>query len=99
MKKVFTLIDEKKKPARMVEAAKKTINKYIKRERKKTLTDGMDFWDFDCKYGADAEVALPVHFKQLFVAIDQAEKDELESFFVEIVAKEVKRTKKPTEGQ
>ena len=99
MKKVFTLIDENKKPARMVEAAKKTINKYIKRERKKTLTEGMDFWDFNCQFGADAEVALPVHLKQLFVAIDQAEKDVFESFYVEIVAKEVKRTRKPTEDQ
>lgn len=97
MKKVFTLIDEKKKPARMVEAAKSTINKYIKRERKKTLTEGMDFWDFDCQFGANAEEALPVHFSQLFVAIDQAEKDALESFFVEVVAKEVKRSKKPKE--
>ncbi|MEO1856928.1 MAG: DUF6172 family protein [Rubritalea sp.] len=99
MRKVFSLIDEKKKPARMVEAAKNTINKYIKRERKKTLTEGMDFWDFDCQFGADAEVALPVHFSQLFVAIDQAEKDALESFYVEIIAKEVKRTRKPKEGQ
>ena len=99
MKKVFTLIDEKKKPARMVDAVKKTINKYIKRERKKTLADGMDFWDFDCQFGANAEDALPVHFKQLFVAIDQAEKDALESFYVEIVAKAVKRTRKPIEDQ
>ena len=99
MKKVFTLIDEKKKPARMVEAAKNTINKYIKRERKKTLTDGMDFWDFECQYGANAEEALPVHLSQLSVAIDQSVANELDSFYVEIVAKEAKRTRKPTEGQ
>ena len=99
MKKVFTLIDEKKKPARMVEAAKNTINKYIKRERKKTLTDGMDFWDFECQYGANAEEALPVHLSQLSVAIDQSVANELDSFYVQIVAKEAKRTRKPTEGQ
>ena len=57
----------------------------------------MDFWDFACQFGANAEEALPVHFKQLFVAIDQAEKDAAESFYVEIVAKEVKRTRKPVE--
>ncbi len=91
MRKVFTLIDETKKPARMVEAAKNTINKYITRERKKSLSEGMDFWDFDCQFGANAEEALPIHVKQLFVAIDEAEKNELDSVYVEIIAKEVKR--------
>ena len=59
----------------------------------------MDFWDFECQYGANAEEALPVHLSQLSVAIDQSVANELDSFYVQIVAKEAKRTRKPTEGQ
>lgn len=55
MKKTFDLTHEKIKYPRMVEAAKKDVRKYIKRERKKTLSGGVHFWDFDCKFG-DTEV-------------------------------------------
>ncbi|MFC5049783.1 DUF6172 family protein [Rubritalea spongiae] len=85
MKKIFTLIDEKKKPARMVEAAKSTINKYIKRERNKKLPEGFDYVDFDCKFGYEADEASEIHLSKLFKAIDGAEQDEVESFYVEVL--------------
>lgn len=97
MKKVFTLVDEKVKPARLVEAAKNTVNKYVKRERKKKLPEGVDFWDFSCKCGVSAEEAEPVHFKGLFGKIDKIVEAGVESFYVEVVAVEGTRTKKPTE--
>lgn len=94
MKKVFTLIDPKKKPARMVEAAKSTINKYIKRERAKKLPEGVDFCDFRCEFGLSAEDAKPVHLSKLNAEIDAAEKASAESFYVEVSAIAGYRNKK-----
>ena len=51
MKKKFSLKHPKIKPARRVEAVKHEIRKYLKRERRKELPEGVDFWDFDCKFG------------------------------------------------
>ncbi len=51
MKKTFSLIHPKTKVARLVEAVKHDVKKYLKRERNKKLPAGVDFWDFDCKYG------------------------------------------------
>lgn len=95
MKTLFTLDKPNVKIARQMEAAKSTINKYIKRERKKTLPEGVDFWDFDCKFGETKEDATPVHLSELTKSLDAAEKNGLTSFYVEIVSKEGTRTKKP----
>ncbi|MGJ8672597.1 DUF6172 family protein [Rubritalea sp.] len=94
MKKVFTLTDEKKKPARLIEAAKSSINKYIKRERNKKLPEGVDFIDFNCKFGYVADEASTIHLSKLFSAIDGAEQDAVESFYVEVIPVEGVRRKK-----
>ena len=68
MKKTFPLTHPKKKPERLVDAIRSEVNKYLKRERKKTLPDGTDYWDFDCKVGVDAESAFEAstsaHFRK-----------------------------------
>lgn len=87
MKKQFTLDKANVKLARQIEATKSTLNKYIKRERNKTLPEGKDFWDFACKFGADSTEAKAVHLKELNEYLDEAEKNEQSSFYVEIVAK------------
>lgn len=53
MKKTFNLTHPKIKVPRLVDAIKHQVKKYIKRERQKTLPKNVDFWDFDCRYGAD----------------------------------------------
>ena len=58
MKKTFPLTHPKKKPERLVDSIRAEVNKYLKRERKKTLPEGVDFWDFDCKVGSSSEKAL-----------------------------------------
>ena len=65
------------------------------RERGKKLPEGVDFWDFDCKFGATAESAKKLHLAEFNTFIDGAEKQQLESFYVEILAKPGRRTKKP----
>jgi len=95
MKKTFQLTHPKIKVPRLVEAAKHEVRKYLKRERRKPLPEGVDFWDFDCKYGHSEEDAKPVHLAEVNGCIDGAEQQQLERFYVEIVAKPGHRTKKP----
>ncbi|MFK7768717.1 MAG: DUF6172 family protein [Mariniblastus sp.] len=95
MKKTFTLTHPKIKVARLFERVKHDLKKYVKRERGKELPEGVDFWDFDCKFGATEESAKEMHLSEFNKHIDEAEKQELESFYVEILAKPGRRTKKP----
>ena len=95
MKKTFKLTNPKIKYARVVEAAKHEIRKYIKRERRKELPKGVDFWDFDCKYGDVEKDARVIHITEIAKCIDSAEKKALESFYIEVLAKSGRRVKKP----
>src|SRR5438445_150104 len=61
MKKTFQLKAEGKHPDRVLEAVKHEIRKYIKRERRRELPAGADFWDFDCKFGLTPESAAVAH--------------------------------------
>lgn len=93
MKKTFTLVHPKIKPARLVEAAINEVRKYIKRERRKELPEGVDFWDFDCKFGATEAAAEVVHITELPKLIGAVEEQGLQSFYVEVLAKEGRRTR------
>jgi Family of unknown function (DUF6172) len=95
VKKTFQLIDAKIRKDRLVEAIRHEIKKYIKRERGKKLPEGVDFWDFDCKFGHNPENAKEIHLSEISKCIDQAEEQQLESFYLEIMAKPGHRTKKP----
>lgn len=95
MKKTFKMTHEKIKRERLVEAIRHEIKKYIKRERNKSLPDGVDFWDFDCKFGPDPENAKEIHVAEITKSIDQAQELQLEAFYLEILAKPGHRTKKP----
>ena len=96
MKKTFKLTDSKIKKDRLVEAIRHDINKYIKRERRKKLPEGVDFWDFDCKFGHTVETAKEIHLSEISKSIDQAVEQQLESFYLEILVKQGHRTKKTT---
>lgn len=94
MKKTFALTHPKIKLARLIEAAKYEVKKYLKRERNKSLPEGVDYWDFDCKYGHTEQEAKVIHLSQINKSIDEAEQQKLESFYLEILAKPGYRTKK-----
>lgn len=87
MKKTFLLNIERKHPDRVLEAVKHEIRKYVKRERRKPLPEGVDYWDFDCKFGRSAETAGVVHFATLTALIDATAKEGAASFYLELVAK------------
>ena len=95
MKKTFQLTHPKIKRDRLVEAVKHEVKKYIKRERNKKLLEGVDFWDFDCKFGPTTENPEEIHLSAINKCIDSAEAQQLESFYLEILAKPGYRTKKP----
>ena len=86
MKKTFTLSHPKIKPARMVDAIKHEIKKYLKRERNKKLPEGTDFWDFDCKFGDDELGSNKINVSAINKLIDSAVAQEKMSFYVEILA-------------
>ncbi|MCW5203329.1 hypothetical protein VU10_04390 [Desulfobulbus sp. US1] len=95
MKKTFILTHPKIKLPRLVEAIKYEVKKYIKRERRKPLPKDVDFWDFDCRFGADEATCEVIHPAEINKYISQAETKELESFYLEILVKPGRRTKKP----
>ena len=95
MKKTFTLTHPKIKLPRRFEAVKSDIRKYMKRERRKELPAGVDFWDFTCKFGPTEDTAQPVHPAELTKCIDEAETQQLTSFYVEVLATPGYRQKKP----
>jgi len=104
MKKTFPLTHDKIKPARMADSIRAEISKYIKRERNKKLPEGVDFWDFDCKVGADAAAATTQHVSEISKAIGQVLEEGSETVYVEILAKPATRNKpakpaKPAEDE
>lgn len=98
MKKTFKMSHPKIKLPRLVEAIKHEVKKYIQRERRKPLPPDVDFWDFDCRFGADETNSQAVHVADINKAISQAEEQQLESFYLEILAKPGLRSKKTGGG-
>ncbi|ATX78915.1 hypothetical protein Ga0123461_0478 [Mariprofundus aestuarium] len=99
MKKVFKLTHPKKKYARLVDSVRRDVKKYIQRERRRELPEGADFWDFDCKFGPTAETAENVHMAEIGKQIDAAEAQQLESFYIEILARPALRMINPYAAQ
>ena len=94
MKKTFPLTHPKIQPARLVDATRAEVNKYLKRERNKKLPEGTDFWDFTCKVGGSSENATPCHLSAVSKAIGQALETGQESVYVELIAKAATRQKR-----
>ncbi len=99
MKKTYVLNIEGKNRDRLLDAAKHDIRKYVKRERARALPAGVDFWDFDCKLGADQASAAELHFASLITSVDVLAKEGTETFYVEVVTKHGHRTARPLAEQ
>ena len=87
MKKTFPLTSPSHQPARVVEQIKSDIRKYLKRERKKALPEGVDFWNFNCKVGQGAAEPETKHVEEIIPTIDQAAASQCEAIYIEILAK------------
>ena len=95
MKKTFQLTIEGKHPDRVLDATKHEIRQYIKRERNKALPEGVDFWDFDCRFGASTDAAQVIHPAQLIEHIDALAAGGANAVYVELLAKAGVRTPRP----
>lgn len=87
MRKTFKLTHPKHKRPRLVEGVRHEVKKYVKRERNKKLPEGVDYWDFDCKFGHTEEEARVIHLSDISKCIDEVDKEELGSFYLEILVK------------
>jgi hypothetical protein len=87
MKKTFPLQVDGLQPPRVLEAIKNHVRKYIKRERRKPLAEGADFWDFHCKVGQGDAAPEQKHLDEIIPSIDQAAAvAECTSVYIEILA-------------
>ena len=94
MKKTFKLNVEGKNRDRVLEAVKHEIRKYVKRQRRVPLPAGVDYWDFDCRFGISEEKATVVHFATITGLIDTVARDGGDAFYLELLAKDGHRRAK-----
>jgi hypothetical protein len=87
MRKTYQLRPEGKNPDRVLDAVKHDIRKYLQRERRRALPEGVDYWDFDCKFGPAQDSAQPAHVAALIGLVDEVSKAEGPQCYVEILAK------------
>ncbi len=87
MRKTYPLRPEGKHPDRVLDAVKHDIRKYQKRERRVPLPDGVDFWDFDCRFGPSKEAAETLHPGALMAALDALAQAGGDTAYVELLAK------------
>jgi hypothetical protein len=104
MKKTFPLKEPSKADARVVEAVKFEVRKYLKRERRKKLPEGFDQWDFACKVGLDPTSAETKTVNDVFPSIDAVAQTGSPQVYVEVLAAASKRplpvgTEAPPEPQ
>ena len=95
MRKTFSLTVEGKNRDRVLDAVKHEIRKYVRRERRREVPAGADFWDFDCKFGLTAESAVTAHLNSLIGLVDAAAKEGADQFYLEILAKPGHRKARP----
>ena len=95
MRKIFELQVEGKNRDRVLDAVKHEIRKYIKRERRRDLPEGADFWDFDCRFGPTKDAAAVAHLSTLTGLINEVAAQGGAQFYVEILAKPGQRQSRP----
>ncbi len=87
MRKTYQLNLEGKNRDRLLESSKHDIRKYIRRERRKDLPEGADYWDFDMRFGVDEASAVALPPAELIRSINALVADGGDQFFVEILRK------------
>ncbi len=93
MRKTYPLHIEGRHPDRVLDAVKHDIRKYLKRERRRDLPAGADYWDFDCRFGLSADAAQSTHLGNLITQVDAAAKEGAAAVYVEILARPALRSK------
>ena len=86
MRKTYQLNLEGKNRDRLLESSKHDIRKYIRRERRKELPAGADYWDFEMRFGVDEASAVALPPAELIRSINALVADGGEQFFVKSCA-------------
>lgn len=101
MKKTFSLTDtgKHKNMDRHCDAVKNELRKYLRRENRRSLPEGKDYWDFDCRFGEEASTAERIAPADVIKAVDKARAAGWASFYMEILSRAVARPVKPATGE
>ncbi|MFT5679411.1 MAG: hypothetical protein ACI8RZ_000315 [Myxococcota bacterium] len=87
MQKTFPLTSTSHKPPQVLAGIKNTVRKYLKRERRKSLPEDVDFWDFDCRIGSDEASASTVVVGEIVPGIDAIAQAGASAVYIEILVK------------
>ncbi|MFT6162480.1 MAG: hypothetical protein ACJA00_005082 [Myxococcota bacterium] len=87
MRQTFTFAESSHKPPQALAALKNLVRKYVKRERRKTLPEGVDYWDFACKVGETEETATETHISEVTNHIEAVFDVGTPTVYVEILSK------------
>ena len=98
MKKTYQLTATNKEQPRVVEAIKNEIRKYIKREKRKTLPEGMNVWNIDCKFAKDDSTPETIEFTNITKCIDEAAELKCKSIYIELLSNAIKKERKVEEN-
>ncbi|MEO6004118.1 MAG: DUF6172 family protein [Opitutus sp.] len=93
MKKTFSLLESHKASARVLDAVKHEVRKYVKRERRKSLPVGFDEWEFACKVGAASDSAEDKALRDVGSAIDAIAATGATSVYIEVLAQPAHRVR------
>ncbi len=91
MKKTFSLQAPGKADARVLDAIKHEVRKYVRREHRKPLPDGFNRLEFDCKIGASADDAIVVALQDVSSALDTVARAGGSVAYVDIVSRPAQR--------
>ena len=95
VRKTYPLQIPGKHPDRVLDACKHDVRKYVKRQRRVPLPPGVDFWDFDCRFGPDQAQAQALHLAEITAQMDAVAAAGGLQFYVEIIAKHGHRAARP----
>lgn len=95
MKKTFPLNVTGIESPRVIDAIKHDVRKYVKRERRKTIPEGTDFWDFACKVGPSRDTAESKRIDEVNPAIDAVALAGAPEVYIEILAVSGKHVRHP----
>lgn len=95
MRKTYPLTAPNKQPARVLDAVKHDIRRYITRERGRALPSDQQVWQFDCKVGHDAASAQALRVSEVIAAVDAVAASGAPAVYVEILARAGERAPRP----
>ncbi|HZF83334.1 MAG TPA: DUF6172 family protein [Burkholderiaceae bacterium] len=95
MRKTFPLQIEGRHPDRVLDAIRHDIRKALKRDRRHPLPEGAHHWEFDCRFGPNAEEAQAVNLASLNALIDEAARTGQPQIYVEFTARPAARRAAP----